>query len=60
VRALAIGVHPSGDFCHAFDDAEAFAAEILAQDKKEHAISALFQGAHYCPMEFNGNVDEID
>jgi hypothetical protein len=23
-------------------------------------ISALFHGAHYCPMEFNGDVDEID
>ena len=42
------------------DDAEAFAAEILAQNKKEHEVSALFHGAHYCPMEFNGSVDEID
>ena len=42
------------------DDAEAFAAEILAQNKKEHEISALFHGAHYCPMEFNGDGDEID
>jgi uronate dehydrogenase len=42
------------------NDAEAFAAEILAQNKKENEISALFHGAHYCPMEFNGDVDEID
>jgi uronate dehydrogenase len=42
------------------DNAEAFAAEILAQNKKENGISALFHGAHYCPMEFSGDVDEID
>ena len=42
------------------DNAEAFAAEILAQNKKENEISALFHGAHYCPMEFSGDVDEID
>jgi len=28
--------------------------------KEEHEISALFHGAHYCSMEFNGNVDEIN
>lgn len=42
------------------DDAEAFAAEILAQNRKENEISALFHGAHYCPMEFSGDVNEID
>jgi len=42
------------------DDAEAFAAEILAQNKPENALSALFHGAHYCPMEFSGDVEEID
>ncbi len=42
------------------DDAEAFVAEILAQNKQENEISALFHGAHYCPMEFSGDVNEID
>lgn len=42
------------------DDAEAFAAEIFAQNKAENEISATFHGAHYCPMEFSGNVDEIE
>ena len=40
--------------------AETFAAEVLAQNKKENEISALFHGAHYCPMEFNGDVNEVD
>jgi uronate dehydrogenase len=42
------------------DNAEAFAAEVFAQNKTENEISALFHGAHYCPMEFSGDVDEID
>jgi len=42
------------------DDAETFAAEVLAQNQPENALSALFHGAHYCPMEFSGDVDEID
>jgi uronate dehydrogenase len=42
------------------DDAETFAAEILAQGKKENEISAQFHGAHYCPMEFSGDTSQID
>jgi len=42
------------------DDSEVFAAEILAQGKKEDEISAQFHGAHYCPMGFTGDTAEID
>ena len=35
-------------------------AEALSVEDAENALSALFHGAHYCPMEFSGNVDEID
>jgi uronate dehydrogenase len=42
------------------DDAEAFATKILAHNRTENEISALFHGAHYCPMEFSGDVGEID
>jgi uronate dehydrogenase len=42
------------------DDAEVFAAEIFAEGKKENEISALFHGAHYCPMEFDGDTSLID
>jgi uronate dehydrogenase len=42
------------------DDSEQFAAEIFAEGKKENDISALFHGAHYCPMEFDGDTSLID
>jgi uronate dehydrogenase len=42
------------------DDSEQFAAEIFAEGKKENEISALFHGAHYCPMEFDGDTSLID
>jgi len=42
------------------DNAEAFAAEILAQGKKEDAIAAQFHGGFYTPMEFAGDADAID
>jgi len=42
------------------DDSEMFAAEILAQGKKENEIAAQFHGAHYCPMEFTGDTSQID
>jgi uronate dehydrogenase len=42
------------------DDSEIFAAEILAQGAKENEISAQFHGAHYCPMEFSGDLSKID
>jgi uronate dehydrogenase len=42
------------------DDSEAFAPEILAQETPEGAVSALFHGAMYCPLEFSGDVEQID
>ncbi|MGC1446592.1 MAG: NAD(P)-dependent oxidoreductase [Xanthobacteraceae bacterium] len=42
------------------DDSEQFATEIFAEGKKENEISALFHGAHYCPMEFDGDTSLID
>jgi len=42
------------------DDSEKFAAEILAQGKKEDAIAAQFHGGFYTPMEFSGEPDAID
>src|SRR5580704_11815039 len=42
------------------DDAEAFAAEILAQNKKENEIAAQFHGGFYTPMEFAGDPSAID
>ena len=42
------------------DDSEMFAPEILAQGKKENEIAAQFHGAHYCPMEFSGDLSQID
>ena len=35
-------------------------AEIFAEGKKENKISALFHGAHYCPMEFDGDTSLIE
>lgn len=42
------------------DDSEKFAAEILAQGKKEDVIAAQFHGGFYTPMEFAGDADAID
>ncbi len=42
------------------DDSETFAAEILAQGKKEDEIAAQFHGAFYCAMEFSGDASRID
>jgi uronate dehydrogenase len=42
------------------DDSEKFAAEILAQGKKEDAIAAQFHGGFYTPMEFAGDPGAID
>jgi uronate dehydrogenase len=42
------------------DDSEKFAAEILAQGKKEDAIATQFHGGFYTPMEFAGDPGAID
>ncbi len=42
------------------DNSEVFAAEILAQGKKEDPIAAQFHGGFYTPMEFAGDPDAID
>jgi len=42
------------------DDSEKFAAEILAQGKKENEIAAQFHGGFYIPMEFAGDASAID
>jgi uronate dehydrogenase len=42
------------------DDAETFAAEIFAEGKKENETAALFHGAHYCAMEFDGDPAQIE
>jgi uronate dehydrogenase len=52
-NAIFLGYRPE-------DDSEVFAAEILAQGRKENEISAQFHGAHYCPMEFTGDTSQID
>ena len=42
------------------DDAEVFAAEILALGKKENEIAAQFHGGFYTPIEFSGDTAKID
>jgi uronate dehydrogenase len=42
------------------DDAEVFAAEILALGKKENEIAAQFHGGFYTPIEFAGDPKKID
>jgi len=42
------------------DDSEVFAAEILAEGKKENEIAAQFHGGFYCPIEFSGDTGKID
>ena len=42
------------------DDAEVFAAEIMALGKKENEIAAQFHGGFYAPIEFAGDPKQID
>jgi uronate dehydrogenase len=42
------------------DDSEKYAAEILAEGKKEDEIAAQFHGGFYTPMEFAGDPEAID
>jgi uronate dehydrogenase len=42
------------------DDAEAFAAEVLASSPAEDPIAAQFHGGMYCPIEFVGDTMRID
>ena len=41
------------------DDAEAFAAEVLATSPTEDPIAAQFHGGMYCPIEFVGDTARI-
>ena len=42
------------------DDAEVFAAEVLATSPVEDPIAAQFHGGMYCPIEFVGDTSRID
>ena len=42
------------------DDAEEFAAQVLATSPVEDPIAAQFHGGMYCPMEFVGDTGRID
>ena len=42
------------------DDAEAFAAEVLATSPPEDPLAAQFHGGMYCPIEFVGDTTRID
>lgn len=42
------------------DDAETFAAEVLATSPAEDRIAAQFHGGMYCPMEFVGDTRRIE
>ncbi|MEO8654988.1 MAG: NAD(P)-dependent oxidoreductase [Ramlibacter sp.] len=42
------------------DDAEQFAAQVLATSPIEDPIAAQFHGGMYCPMEFVGDTSRID
>lgn len=42
------------------DDAEAFAAQVLATSPPEDPIAAQFHGGMYCPIEFVGETTRID
>lgn len=42
------------------DNAETYAAELIAAAKPEPAVSAAFQGGYYCPPEFSGDPSRID
>lgn len=42
------------------DDAESFAAQVLATSPPEDPLAARFHGGMYCPIEFVGDPDRID
>lgn len=42
------------------DNAEDYAAEVLASSPKEDPIAAQFHGGMYCPIEFVGDTTRID
>ena len=42
------------------DDAEAYAAEVLATSPVEDPIAAQFHGGMYCPIDFVGDTTRID
>jgi len=42
------------------DDAEHYAAEVLAQGATEDPLAAQFHGGFYCPLEFDGDAGRID
>jgi uronate dehydrogenase len=42
------------------DNAEDFAAEILASGEPEKEVAKPFHGGWYCAMGFSANVDEVD
>lgn len=42
------------------DDAEAFAAQVLATSPPEDPVAAQFHGGMYCPIEFVGDTTRID
>jgi uronate dehydrogenase len=42
------------------DDAERFAAEVLATSPLEDPIAAQFHGGMYCPIDFVGDTSRID
>ena len=48
-----LGYHPQ-------DDAEIYAAEILARGEVENEISAQFHGGFFTPMEFTGDASKIE
>ena len=41
------------------DDSERFAAEILAAGATEDKVAAAFHGGSYCPIEFEGKLEDI-
>jgi uronate dehydrogenase len=52
--AEAIGFKPQ-------DNADDYRAEVLAKNPDpEPAVEGLFQGGHFCGLEFDGDVDRID
>jgi uronate dehydrogenase len=52
-RAKFLGYRPQ-------DDAEAFAAQVLATSPTEDPIAAQFHGGMYCPIEFVGDTSRIE
>jgi len=42
------------------DNAEDYAAEILAQEDEEHPLAKPFYGGIFCAEEFSGDLDDID